>query len=250
MSRVLGIDFETTGLDTKADHIIELGAVVWDTDGAHPLDLFSCFITPPDCKLPLSEDIREFTGIKDEWLIKHGRTLAQAMDYLQKVLIEPYEIDYIVAHNGENFDRPLALAELERHGIEAHGLKDLHWIDTRTDLPFAKEPRSRSLNHLAADFEFINPFKHRAVFDVLTMLRVMSHFDFEVVAAQSRIPWVTVRALVDYNDRQKAKDLRYSWEQVGDIKMPRSWIKRVRENQLEAEQKLADEKGFKAVRVQ
>lgn len=246
---VAGFDLESTGLDVNGDAITELGVVVYCTASNSVLALYSSFINPPVDKLPLTEEIKELTGIQDEYLTKHGRTLAQALEYVERVLIQPYDVEYIVAHNGMGFDIPMLKANMKRDGIESSSLVSLPLIDTRHDLPFKREPKSRSLNHLAADFDFINPFKHRAVFDVLTMLRVMSEFDFEEVAKQSKIPWIVVRALVDYDDRQKAKDMRYSWEALGEEKFPKMWVKKIRENMLETEQKLSAEKEFKSVRI-
>ena len=38
---ILGVDFETTGLDTQKDSIIEVGAVLWDTQRKMPLQIYS-----------------------------------------------------------------------------------------------------------------------------------------------------------------------------------------------------------------
>ncbi len=246
---VAGIDVETTGLNTSEDRIIEIGAVVWDTEAKVPLDMISSFVQPPLEKLPLLPEIVKLTGIREEWLRKWGIPVSHALMSISNMM-ESYGAKYVLAHNGENFDRPIVMAEIERSNIEDSLLKDLPWLDTRSDLPFEEEPGSRRLNHLALDQGFINPFQHRAVFDVLTMLKVASKYDFEEIVAHSRIPWCTMRALVDYDNRDKAKELRYSWEQIGDKKYPKCWVKRVRENLVESEALAAAAKGFKAVKIE
>ena len=240
---VIGYDVETTGLDTAKDRIIEVGAVVWDTEQALPIDIYSSFVAGVEI-LPEHMAALEINGIKPGWL-SYGRLLKTVFKEIEE-MAGLYDAEYIVAHNGEGYDKPITDAECARHGIT---FPQLPWIDTRYDLPFEKEPSSRSLNHLALDQGFINPFAHRAVFDVLTMLRVMSKYDFNKIVERSKIPWVVARALVDYDNREKAKELRFSWENIGDKKYPKCWVKRIKEDLLEAEQKKADEKGFKVVRL-
>lgn len=247
--RILGIDLETTGLDTKEDRIIEVGAVVWDVAAKTPLEIYSQFVKPPPEKFPLPEVITNLTGIQDSWLRDLGVPFVEAAAELSSLCLR-HQIKYVLAHNGENFDKPLFCAEVERSiGKEEHLLCRMPWIDTRSDLPHEVEPESRKLKHLALDKGFINPFPHRAVFDVLTMLKVASHYDFQKIAELSQVPWVTMRALVDYDSREKAKELRYSWEKLGDKAYPKMWVRRIRENQIELETQKAEKLGFKAVRI-
>lgn len=247
---LLGMDTETTGLDTTSDRIIELGLVVWDVPSCSPIDIYTSFIKPPPEFFPLKPEVKEVTGIQEKWLQDYGRELPQVMDYVQKMIFNRYEIEYIVAHNGEGYDKPLTMAELARHGIENHSFGSIPWLDTRTDIPYDKPPDSFKLKHLALDAGFINPFPHRAVYDVSTTLKVLSRHDIFKVIEQSKIPWVVMRACVDYNDRQLAKDMRYSWENLGDKKYPKFWVKKIRQNMVDHEIKACLEKGFKAARIE
>lgn len=231
--RLLGLDFETTGLDTAQARIIEMGACLWEVETKRPLVTVGVFLHGPDYP-SLPEDIVRITGITDEILGEFGTDAKHNLQWLES-FCQKHGVDYIVAHNGENFDKPLLLAELTRHGLEAPTLRTLPWIDTRADIPFPTEPDSRRLKHMAADHGFLNPFAHRAVFDVLTMLRVLSHYDLAAVLAYQATPFVTVRAIVDYNDRQLAKDRRYSWEKIGDKTYPRCWVRRIKQDQVEKE---------------
>jgi DNA polymerase-3 subunit epsilon len=238
MARLLGLDLESTGLDTATDHITEIGYVLWDTDTKTPLKIHSDFLyakayeekfTPETCAM-----MKRLCGITPEILREFGSPTDSAFKRLA-TFCELTKPDYIVAHNGENFDKPMLFAALSRNGLAVPEFRAIPWIDTKTDIPFDAEPDSRRLKHLALDQGFINPFEHRAVFDVLTMLKVLSAYDLNAVIAYQKIPFVTMRALVSYDDRQLAKDQRFSWEKIGEKTYPKMWVKKIKENQIELE---------------
>lgn len=248
LMRLLGLDFETTGLDTSKDRITEMGVVLWDGLSKQPLTLAGVFFRD-DTYPKQTDEIIGFTGITDGILAEFGSDPSQNLWWLNAFCAK-HKVEYIVAHNGENFDRPLLYAELTRHGVDAAPLRALPWIDTRTDIPFPSEPDSRKLKHLALDCGFINPFAHRAVFDVITMLKVLSHYELADVLEYQRIPFCTVRALVSYDEREKAKTQRYSWERIGEKLYPKVWVKRIKENQLNKEVETCKKAGFSIVRIE
>lgn len=246
MPIVLGLDLETTGLLTATDRIIELGTVLWDTDTNKSLLLKNDLMWNSDYPT-ITEEINRVTGITQADLEAYGNPSAQTLSQLLE-LGRRYKPERIVAHNGENFDKPLLIAELNRHGFTETFVHSTPWVDTKTDLPFETPPRSNHLGHLAYDMGFINPFPHRALSDVLTMLKVMSQFKFEDILAHAAIPWVTVRAVVPFDDKQKAKDRRYSWEKIGEKSFPKMWVKRIKVNKLEEEVEAL--KPYQVVRVE
>ena len=225
---VLGWDLESTGLDTANDSIIEIGAIVYDTENKVPLDIYSQLIR---LSKNLPDDYMSPTGIKGDWLGQYGKSIHEAFGDVQKIIARSSPA-CVIAHNGENFDKPLTFAELDRANIVGHSLAKMHWLDPRTDINFKKEPASRSLTTLAAEHGFINPFPHRAIFDVITMLKLLDHYDFKEVFEESQKPRITVRALASFDTRQKAKDLRYSWN--GTI-----WTKIIKESDFKKEQEAA-----------
>ena len=235
---VLGIDLETTGLDTANDRITELGYVLWEIDTSTPVGIVNSLIyeesMEPRFTPEAVEMMERVCGITVPMLHTFGIHPDQAIDQLLAV-VQLYKPEYVIGHNWENFDGPMLAMELKRQG----GVLNLPSIDTRTDLPFATEPDSRKLKHLALDCGFINPFPHRAVTDVLTMLKVLSHYPIEQVIEYSKIPWITVRADVKYEQRELAKARRYSWEKLGEKTYSKCWVKRIKENTLEQEKKEA-----------
>jgi DNA-dependent RNA polymerase auxiliary subunit epsilon len=67
------------------------------------------------------------------------------------------------------------------------------------------------------------------------MLRVLANYDINAVLEYQKIPFVTMQALVTYDERNLAKEQRFSWEQLGDKKYPKMWVKRIKKNLLELE---------------
>lgn len=237
-------DTETTGLDTKNDRIIEVGFILYDTDARQPVRMYDTLIRPRD---PLPEGYVSPTGIKGEWLTQHGVSLPEALGEIQRMIAAMPEA-IVVGHNVINYDKQITMAELEREQIVGHGLAAAHYIDTRQDLPLEKEPSSRKLIHMLAEYgKTINPFEHRALFDAAACLKLIDLFPFETILEMSKIPLVTIRACITYQmekERQGAKDLRYNWN--GEKKL---WTKDVRENALEREKAAAAQKGFEIVRI-
>ena len=93
---------------------------------------------------------------------------------------------------------------------------------------------TNNLNYLAADHGFINPFAHRAIFDVLTMFKVLENYDLNKIVENSKEEKVNLIAQVSYSERNKAKALGYKW-------IDGSWKKTVRNSQIEVEREKAKE---------
>lgn len=229
---LLGLDFETTGLDFAKDRIIEVGAVLWDTTRGVPVRMLSELVSHPDSdECPeVSEEITRITGITQADLDQFSVPWMEARRALNGMALAA---DAVVAHNGTGFDQPMLCAHLDRleHSQAPHlEIWRGPWIDTCTDVDYPPAITTRKLTHLAAEHGFLNPFPHRAVSDVLTMLKVLSHYDIGPVLESSRQPSFTVRAMVSYDDREKAKARGYRWD--GGKKV---WTKIVKGHRLNDE---------------
>ena len=225
----LGLDLETTGLDVKKDRIIEVGLVVYCTIRKKPLAMLSHLIRDETIG-PLSDEIKEITGI-DDWDLKEFGEDPKKVLGIVREFIERFP--NVVAHNGRNFDIPFLYNEYDRFSLRRPNPFTL--IDTSTDVPYPEMVGTRKLGYLAAEHGFLNPFPHRAVTDVLTMLKVVGQYDTSEVIKWALAPNLKVRAVVTYDDRQKAKDLGYRWE-AGE----KLWVKTLKNFQLEAERERAD----------
>lgn len=238
--RILGLDFETTGLSLETDLIIEVGAVLWDTEAHKPLLMQSdlCYRE----HLKLSDEITRITGITDSDLELYGLN-PEAV--IKKLLGNMLSADFIVAHNGKGFDKPMLEAELVRLGLI---MPEAPWIDSDSDVPYPEHIGTRKLVYLCSEHGFLNPFAHRALFDVLSMLRVVSQYDFNAIVEYAKQPSVDLKIIVpapwkdDGKGNAKAKELGFRYN--GDSK---TWRKTVKKNQVESVTSAAS--PFKVVEV-
>ena len=221
-----------------------MGAVLWDTgpegggrkaEGGRPVKLLSALVHHPDddplnaCP-PISAEITAITGITQEDIDIYSEPWIQVLRGMNNMALRA---DAIVAHNGTGFDKPMLLAHLDRLDTPQAPHLDFWrgpWIDTCIDVDYPPSITTRKLTHLAAEHGFLNPFAHRAVSDVLTMLKVLAHYDIGPVLESSRQPNVTLRALVSYDDREKAKGRGYRWD-AGT----KSWRKTLKAHRVEEE---------------
>jgi DNA polymerase-3 subunit epsilon len=132
-----------------------------------------------------------------------------------------------VAHNGLAFDRQVLKAWAEKYGLDWQ--PDKLWIDTKTDIEIPSRNSTR-LVYLAADHGFLNPFPHRAMFDVMTMMTILSRYDLDKVIEVAKSPTLTLRAMVSYDDRELAKARGYHWQSE-----TKQWTMNVKECNLEKE---------------
>ena len=200
--KICGIDFETTGLSPTEDRIIEVGAVLLDWETKTPLQFLSRLVNP---EREISEEITAITGITNELVEDHGHPENSVIGELCYLLSCS---DYAMAHNGTTFDKPFFDASIQRCAIND---PKISWLDTKTDIRYPERITTRNLRHLASEHEFLNPFAHRAVFDVLTMLRVAGNYDLREIIARSKETTVFARALVSFDDKEKAKSRGYYW---------------------------------------
>lgn len=194
---VLGIDLEGVhenlieeGINFKVDRVTEIGAVLWDCEKAQPVQFLSELINEPD-HLPHTPELTELTGIDDEMLNDwaHDKTTIPLVLSRLKDLME--KADFLMAHNAHQYDRPMLEAMFKRYQQE---LPQKVWIDSLEDIEYPSRITHKSMAGLEHAHGFINPFPHRAVTDVLSMLKVAAHYDFDRMAMLAQSKKVTLVA--------------------------------------------------------
>ncbi len=204
---LLGVDVETTGLEAADDKdvITEVGAVLWDVPTCRPLAMLSATIALEPAR-ELTEDIQRLTGITPEMVAAPiGRPETEVLVELMRLA----ELaGWYVAHNAP-FDRSFLTAAAERNFLE---LPQRPWIDTSADVPYPAGMQTRKLVHLAAEHGFLNPLAHRAVFDVLTMLKLVGRYPFEEITAIAKSPPVLLVGRHAFEQNNLAKACGFRWD--------------------------------------
>lgn len=240
---ILGMDFETNGLSPEKNAVTEVGMVLWETELRAPVKIMG-YLVDPWIGSEWDPVTVQINGITPELCAKYGYPDERAL----KQLLLWYQLaDMACAHNGSRFDRPFFETWCVRYGYESQPTK--LWIDTNTDIELGELEyrKSRKLTYMAADHQFLNPFPHRAVFDVMTMFKVLAEYDLERVIFLAKQPNILIEALVSYDDRELAKARGYRWSE--DPRKPggkKIWAQTIKECFLEKE---STEAGFPVVIV-
>lgn len=230
--RICGIDLETNGLSIETDVVTELAWVIKDHGAAKSLVQKSYYVYDGSVSIP--PEVTALTKITPELLTHHGRPLNDVVGELQTDLTV-CGVDYLCAHNGTFFDKPFLLKKIESFRDKLPEIVAAKWLDTVEDIEWPDEIGTRKLSYLAAEHGFLNPFPHAALFDVMTMLKLLDNYDINTVIKRSVEPWVVLKAEVNYDMREQAKKRRFLWERCGEKTYPKSWVKRVKVSDVEKE---------------
>ena len=220
MSLVLGVDVETTGLLPAEDRITEIGAVLYDWNPGIPVQIYSVFVIP---EKPIPEEVTKLNGITDDMIGKYGILEEDMLRDFSCMLVCA---DYVMAHNAP-FDFGFMEAAFTRRSMT---MQKKLWLDTRTDIKYPADVTTRHLSFLAAEAGFVNPFQHRALFDVLTMLKIAEEHSLEDIVKRALEPTVYVQALVSFDEKELAKAKMFQW--CGPKKI---WWKAMKESDFHEE---------------
>jgi DNA polymerase III epsilon subunit-like protein len=210
---------ETTGLDRVADRPTEVGAILYTSTFKRTLESMAYLVRGD---VPITPRITELTGINQPMLDKFGY---DSKDALEAWLDLANQSDAIAGQNVRRFDKPFFENWCLREGLL---MPQKLWIDTRYDLVGVE---SKHLGYMAADAGFLNLFPHSALSDCQTVLKLIElQPSLDAVVARAQSPETVLIAVVSFEDRQKAKDRKYSWN--GGYRI---WWKLVKEMDLQGE---------------
>ncbi len=157
----VAFDLETTGLSSRSDRIIEIGAVIMK-NGVE-LDRFQTFVDPQQ---PLSQETTQLTGITDE-MLKGAPGIRQALEQFRDFVGDRV----LVAHNAD-FDTGFLLTAFTNNGMEFSYTSADTLVLAQTLMPQLKKFKL----DIVADALNLPEFNHhRAADDAVTCGMIMAH---------------------------------------------------------------------------
>ena len=194
---ILGIDLEginedllSSGINLSVDRVIEIGAVLWDIDYNAPVEILSEIIDESD-RLPISEEVEELTGLSGPLIKKWGKSGQDIKKVLLLLTAMIEKADCLMSHNARGYDCPMLTEMFRRFQLP---FPDRTWIDSVTDIEYPKRFIHKGLMNLEHYHGFINPFPHRAFSDVLSMLKIASHYSWDRMKLLADSPRITIVA--------------------------------------------------------
>jgi DNA polymerase-3 subunit epsilon len=211
--RLLILDTETTGLDPQRDRCIEVGAVLFDVPRRSVLSQVS-FLLP--CELNPAQAVN---GI-DPVLTQQPQPWQQGLQWFEALLAAA---DVVVAHNAA-FDRQwFGIAPLPTiHQAWLCSMEDIRW-------PADRHLRSNpSVRDLALAYGVPVWAAHRALTDCIYLAQVFERCsDLEQLLQQGLEPRRLYRARLSYEERHKAREAGFRWNEP----VSGAWSRRLSERE-------------------
>lgn len=211
------VDLETTGLSCEEDRIVELGLIEFAVEGEDPPIITGMYAGLEDPGRPIPPEVSKLTGLNEK--IVAGRRI----DWdLVKAHFERASI--AIAHNA-SFDRGFLLRRAELSPLTIHwgcSMRHVNWEEHGS--------KARALNYLAADFGFVNPFAHRALFDCATTFRLIAPHLQELIRRSFERQFEVLAVNSPFETKDALRGRGYRWDTARRV-----WAKCVAECDLPAE---------------
>lgn len=210
------IDTETSGLDPAKDALLEVAVVTFDSDHNQPVEARSWLIqaekNPAESINDISEALLHERG-------RFGSGRSRAALELAAMLADAGSI---CAWNAA-FDRPWVEAFIKHYDADVRA----PWVCAMDDMTWPKPSPSRSLMATALAHGVGVMDAHRALADVLTMVRLFQRAaemgcDVAEMVRRGLRPKSEYAAIVTYEQREVAKKNGFRWD--GDRKL---WVRKL-----------------------
>lgn len=218
---ILFFDTETTGLDFINDRVIEVGAILYSTEHRRTFESTGYLV---QSDVPISPLITQLTHIEQSAVDAFGYSSSDGLD---KLLDLVDQADVIAGQNVVRFDKRMLESWCKRQGKE---MPKKLWLDSRFDLPLGVE--TATLKYMACNHGFLPSTSHAALADCETVLRIMEHYDFNVIKERAESPTLILKALVSYDTNALAKEKKFGWNPKHKL-----WWKVVKQIDLDNELK-------------
>lgn len=232
---LLSIDFETTGVDTENDRVIELGAILYSTGQRKCLESLGNLVLS---SVPITPRITEITSIHPAAVERFGYDSESSLSGL---LTMAEQADAYIGYNARRFDRKVWLQWASLEKLE---VPNKPWIDLFADLPW-RVPTGK-LSHVAADHGILNLFPHSAMSDAQTVLALAEKYDIDLLLQRAQSPVVVLKAHIDRqnNDVVKQAPFKFRWNPTNKM-----WWRQAKQQDAEeiiqsASFKITVEKGW------
>lgn len=196
MKTLLVVDTETSSLDPKTGHLLEVAAAVWSVEHRALVRARSWLVQAP------ANPAVAVNGIPES-LLPRGAEAGDVMRQVYAVAIK--ECDAIIAHNAD-FDRAWFTPEIQR----------LTWICSCDDIDWPRGASSRSLTALALAHGVGVADAHRALPDVLTMCRLLERAgelaDLDLMLMRTQRPKARFVANLPREKNDLLKEHRFRWD--------------------------------------
>jgi DNA polymerase III alpha subunit (gram-positive type) len=161
---MLFVDIETTGFSREWDTIIQLAAVLYDTEEKKELAVFNEYIKPIKS---IPAKITEITGI-DDYTVRNARNEKSVIgDFLEWVFFLGAEA--VGGHNYDAFDGGFISTKAEKYGFKMYALKT---FDTLKIARALKLPVLNNKQPTLAEYYGIAYKAHSALDDVRANIQI------------------------------------------------------------------------------
>ena len=176
--RVIFYDLETTGLSYENDKIIEIAGK--DNYG----NIFSKLINP---QKEISSKIEEITGISNN-NVKYRNNIEQNRQKIEEWFDFENKNNYLVAHNGDNFDLKF---------IDSIFNVKCYHLDSLKFFKKLLRQQSYSIKNLCELFNIDTKGHHRALNDVIILEKLFNK-GLEVYKLKYNLDEVTIEEIYNY----------------------------------------------------
>lgn len=208
------IDTETSGLDAAKDALLEVAVITFDTDHNQLVEARSWFIQAE------KNPVQAINGISEALLHERGRFGSERNRAALELATMLAGVQSICAWNAA-FDRPWVEAFIKHYDADVRA----PWVCAMDDMTWPKASSSRSLMATALAHGVGVLDAHRALADVLTMVRLFQRAaemgsDTALMVKRGLRPKSEYAAVVTYEQREVAKKNGFRWD--GDRKL---WVR-------------------------
>jgi len=195
----IGIDFETTGIDANNSEVIEYALVTYCTAFKSMISSLSNLVKPTK---EIGKETELLTGINQLMLNNYG---IEQNAMITHINMRFKNAKYLIAHNAE-----FEISFLDKmQGLE---YKHLEIIDTMKDINYPPFMKNRDLERLSLYHKCPNLNAHRALPDTLTMLNILSQYEFSKILEYKNIPTVKIISLAGFDKKDLVKGLGFFWD--------------------------------------